>query len=1468
MFTKLLNVIVVNILVIPMVIANISINNSNPNSTKGFERNLFVNALICPDLDTSYDNDVGECDASVTILNPTSDDTACVIEMVTNDYNNSADASDVYPVGTTTVIFTVTFTNGMTESCAVDVVVVDAEDPIPICNSLTVELGTDGMVDLDVAALSAGSTDNCPGLTITPSTLFSACNNVGVDLEVTLTFEDAAGNTESCIVIVTTEDNLAPTLSCPPTLEIDACNAMDIPPPYADFDEFMLAGGSFIDNCATIPVDFILLSETSDGVSCPETVTRIYQVEDDNENLATCEQLIIISESVDPVWDFGGQLDVTFTTEIDGAVCPLDAVIDLEVGDVISTSDTWMAGGVEVASVEGFVSDNCTAEENLIIRVTAKTANGLACERVLTITFEAEDMCGNIAGGFICTYTFLDDTPPIMLSTPEPIDPINCGDAFPPTETLTAIDNCTDIEFTIDTTFTEDICAGYNVTYSYLVSDMCGNVGEMTSVTFSVLPDTGMPTISCANVTAENDTLMCSANLTLPIPIATDGCSMVTISNDYSISNDITDDFPVGITEVTWTATDACDNEQTCLQTITVSDTESPELTCNPDLAVYLNNLGDGMVFSSMIVLGATDNCHLGNTFIRRMDDACGNPDDLVEGESVRVCCSDIGNPVMVIASVYDTSGNLTECMVEVEVFDKLAPIVQSVLPDITVSCEFVFDMTDLSIFGSYVTSDPEDIIINDPFYMAPDFIAGQDGLIQENCPDGLVVDESSVVDLTCGQGEIIRSFIFTDEDGNMSEASQSIFIEDINPFVEADIIWPIDIVFADCSEVDLDTIETGSPSFPTDNCNLVMATFEDFVFDANITGCPVIQRDWTVIDWCTYESNDPNGAGKYTFSQVIRVLNSDPPTLMSPVDTVICANESTCLGDVNLSASATDDCSDPIDFEFWYAFDVLGLGTQVIEGAGTSLSLTDLPLGEHILTWGVEDGCGNISNSAIVVEIRECAAPTPVCINGLSAGLVPGMGMVEIWATDVNASSLDNCTAVENLVFSFSSDTSETNAIFDCNTLGSQPIELWVTDEAGNQSHCTTFIDIQDNSSECPQFSTSVEIAGNVRTEEEQAIIGTEMYITYGDEEDMYITETEGDFAFTELDMYGSYNLSPSMEGEILDGVSTLDLAMIQRHILGLLPLDSPYKIIASDINNSGDLTAIDLVELRKVILGIYDEFPGNKNWNFIPANYNFVDDNDPFPYPSDIDYLSLSHDEMHSNFIAIKTGDVNGSNGYNELQEQQFENRSVIEFILSRASGADKIAVRASNFEDIIGMQFALSSGEKIRGLEGAHLDISDNHFHNDGSTVKLSWSTVESVHAEEDQILFYIDTDAALDQIAFISDRLSTEAYDDSFGKIAIRLSVLDTHTDYALYQNVPNPFTETTEIKFSIARDEWITIDVIDINGRILWTDKSFREAGDHEQHIDIEDMGMNNDGIYFYRLISESYSDIRQMMIIR
>lgn len=63
--------------------------------------------------------------------------------------------------------------------------------------------------------------------------------------------------------------------------------------------------------------------------------------------------------------------------------------------------------------------------------------------------------------------------------------------------------------------------------------------------------------------------------------------------------------------------------------------------------------------------------------------------------------------------------------------------------------------------------------------------------------------------------------------------------------------------------------------------------------------------------------------------------------------------------------------------------------------------------------------------------------------------------------------------------------------------------------------------------------------------------------------------------------------------------------MVLVARHILGTQLLDSPYKIIAADVNRSNTVSTADLVDMRKLILQYEGSFPDNTSWRFIDASY-----------------------------------------------------------------------------------------------------------------------------------------------------------------------------------------------------------------------------------------------------------------------
>ena len=100
--------------------------------------------------------------------------------------------------------------------------------------------------------------------------------------------------------------------------------------------------------------------------------------------------------------------------------------------------------------------------------------------------------------------------------------------------------------------------------------------------------------------------------------------------------------------------------------------------------------------------------------------------------------------------------------------------------------------------------------------------------------------------------------------------------------------------------------------------------------------------------------------------------------------------------------------------------------------------------------------------------------------------------------------------------------------------------------------------------------------------------------------------TEDNGAYTFT-LPTGGDYTITPEKNVNPLNGVSTFDLVLISKHILGIQTLDTPYKQIAADVNKSGSITAFDMVQLRQLILNITTEFPSNESWRFVDAAHAF---------------------------------------------------------------------------------------------------------------------------------------------------------------------------------------------------------------------------------------------------------------------
>ena len=122
------------------------------------------------------------------------------------------------------------------------------------------------------------------------------------------------------------------------------------------------------------------------------------------------------------------------------------------------------------------------------------------------------------------------------------------------------------------------------------------------------------------------------------------------------------------------------------------------------------------------------------------------------------------------------------------------------------------------------------------------------------------------------------------------------------------------------------------------------------------------------------------------------------------------------------------------------------------------------------------------------------------------------------------------------------------------------------------------------------------------------------------------------------DIELYVTANVDPRAR------VTVLDIIRLQKHLFGLDPFDNALQIYAGDVNNSQSISALDLVEIRKIILGL------NSEWQHKPAIAFFVrTGDDPPPIGTVLESLVTipydpdppSHGYLF-NFWAVKTGDV----------------------------------------------------------------------------------------------------------------------------------------------------------------------------------------------------------------------------------
>lgn len=1179
------------------------------------------------------------------------------------------------------------------------------------------------------------------------------------------------------------------------------------------------------------------------------------------------------------------------------------------------------------------VIDNCGDAVVNLVRILPDLPGD--CEAgivsVMRRVYQAVDASGNASEQCTVSVSILRiDLEEVVF--PETVD-LSCSDTYAvdgngnPAPAVTGTPTI-DIEGDVYNLFPNTASCNTTATYVDLVVPSCGaarQIRRMWTVTewcdgnqlttgelqiINILSDVNPTFVNCPTTPLTFSTGLYDCNVDVParsLGIAAtnvNGCSAVTqitviveggniISNLLDLNQSDLLQLTAGANNITYIAYDGCNNTDTCQFVINVLDQVFPVAVCKQFTTVSLNNFGEASVFATSFDNGSWDNCGIATIEARRMTAAACDPTP-VFADRIDFCCADVGEDIMVVLRVTDLAGNSNECMVNIVVQDKIAPVI--VCPsNITVDCNFVY--TDLDVFGKVVLNDEslrENIIIDGE-------IVGVDGIVVDIC--GAEVTTTVILDNVneCGVGQIVRRFTATDPDGRTTSCDQTITFISTDPFYinqenpndpTDDVVWPAAMVTINSCGADVDPDVTGRPVLlNAEKCALPGVKYEDWVFQIVGDACFKIVRTWTIIDWC----QPLNGSYvMWTFDQTIKVLDNEAPVFAPVEDVSVCSFDASCeIEFIDLTASASDNCTPDSELVYtWLVnanYNPADQSPAVFASGNGNDASGIYPVGTHRVVFTADDRCGNRSVTSYLFTVANCKKPSPVCRNLIAElmemTIAPGIttGMIEIQAEWFNAASFATCGG--DLIFSFSSDITETSRVFTCSDIGLVTVEIWATDIFGNQDFCTTTIDIQDNMDVCDSGSSGI-IAGKVMTGSEDSVEEVAVNVLGNGSSSMIYTEANGKYRLPALAFGNNYTVQPNKDVDPLNGVTTLDIVLIQRHILGAALLDSPYKMIAADINRDGKVNALDIVELRQLVLLKASNFSNNTSWRFVDSNYEFESTELALAesFPESVVLTPFNNSVADIDFVAVKIGDINGNAKTHKLGGNEDRSNNTANFVIENrtfeAGETVVVPVRMSDLNSLTAYQFTMkynASDLNLIEVQGGKADVIEDNFavlNAELGIITGSWGSIEAITFDADEVLFTLVFEAGnssklSNSLVINSTATMAVAYDAGENEynlgVEFRSVANEAIGSLELRQNVPNPFINETLVTFNLPSEIQGTFNVYDVAGKVVYTKTANFNAGENQIVIRKSDLGSS--GVFYYEVRTEIGSATKKMVLV-
>lgn len=525
------------------------------------------------------------------------------------------------------------------------------------------------------------------------------------------------------------------------------------------------------------------------------------------------------------------------------------------------------------------------------------------------------------------------------------------------------------------------------------------------------------------------------------------------------------------------------------------------------------------------------------------------------------------------------------------------------------------------------------------------------------------------------------------------------------------------------------------------------------------------------------------------------------------------------------------------------------------------------LPEGRHRIEWRIaQDGVERYCDRNF--KIKDCGKPSVACKPGLAVYLDASQSAT-LNLQQALLSVSDNVTPDSQLVLGMRRGGSgfgfplnamgdpQDTVVFNCQNSENQFVEIWAKDKAGNQEFCTAPVLVYDTSGVCP-FAPPPTICAHTYWNG-QTIKGVSFKTNWTIPGQSTFSHAltvgvEGCTQLSELPPTSLFTLNASKDTVPLNGVTTYDLVLISKHILGVEPFDAGWKIMAADVNNSNSVTTFDIVELRKMILGLTSKLPGGTpSWRFFVDTCSVWGNpyygNCPTAYSLPVQPLSAYPPNL--SFKGIKMGDVNGTAATVDTLNGSASARSASKGLVFpekhlQRGEITEIPMRAGEEGDWTGAQFTLHfNPEKVEVLDIKPAEMlpfdGDNWAIPAPGELNFSWSdaTARTVLPGDELLKIRIRAHQNLNVSELFdlpgSGRLSPEVYDETGESCPLELRYSNESIATASLQildAMPNPTTGGARIPLRLSASERIVLEVTDLSGRIILRTEQEMEAGSH------------------------------------